>query len=91
MSMSSKRNKALHGLVKEGFFDVESVARLFDINNVIGKEYADACAELSEPRVASMVRFLADLDSLAKQHGASPREIIMLLDPDYFQRKGNSE
>jgi hypothetical protein len=42
--------------VKEGFFDVECVARFFDINNEIAKKYADACAELSEPRVASMVR-----------------------------------
>lgn len=88
--MSGKRNKALNGLVKEGFFDIESVGRLFDINCMISQQYAEACAELSEPRVASMVRFLADLDSLANDHGVSPRDIIKILDPDYFQRKGNS-
>ncbi|ANI34675.1 hypothetical protein AA098_14765 [Pseudomonas sp. JY-Q] len=88
MSMSSKRNRALEGLVKEGFFDVESVARLFEINSAIGQQYAEACAELEEPRVASMVRFLAELDSLAKQHSVSPRQVIVLLDPDHFERKG---
>lgn len=88
MSMSSKRNRALDGLVKEGFFDVESVARLFEINSVIGQKYAEACAELEVPRVASMVRFLAELDSLAKQHSVSPQQVIALLDPDHFQRKG---
>jgi len=88
--MSSKRNKAMNGLVKDGFFDIESVGRLFDINSLIAQQYADACAELSEPRVASMVRFLADLDSLANDHDVSSRDIIKLLDPDYFQRRGHS-
>jgi len=87
--MSSKRNRALNGLVKKGFFDVEIVARLFDINGAIAKEYGNACAELAEPRVASMVRFLADLDRLAKQHNVTAREIILLIDADYFKRKKN--
>lgn len=89
MSMYSKRNQALNGLVKEDFFDVESVARLFDINNAIAKKYRNACAELAEPRVASMVRFLTDLDSLEKQHNVTGRENILLLDADYFKRKDN--
>ncbi|PEI10176.1 hypothetical protein CRM86_20690 [Pseudomonas putida] len=85
--MPGNRNKDLSGLVKEGFFDVESVVRLFEINCLISQQYAAACAELSIPRVESMVRFLTELDRLADKHAISGREMINLLDPDFFQRE----
>jgi hypothetical protein len=84
--MLNKRTDALNGLVKDGFFNVESIARLFEIDRAIGELYEDACSELANPKVASMVRFLAELDTLAKHHYVSPRDIITLLDPDHFQK-----
>lgn len=85
MSRLGNRRRDLSGLVREGFYDVESVERLFEINCLISQQYAAACAELSIPRVASMVRFLGELDSLADKHAISGREIIEMLDPDFFQ------
>jgi hypothetical protein len=90
--MLSKRTDAFVGSENERLAQLESVnrllsvARLFEIDRAIDAELQKASSELDKPKVISLVRFLAELDNLSKEHHFSSREIISLLDPTYLER-----
>jgi hypothetical protein len=83
MMLTARNSKIESG--KDGLTRVESVALLFEIDRAISADYQQACEELDIAEVVSLVRFLTELDILAMRHYFSPREIITLLDPTYFQ------
>lgn len=61
------------------------LAQLLKLEGRIESEYETASDVLETPGVADILRFLAELDTLATRHDFSPREIIMMLEPNYFQ------
>lgn len=87
--------KHVQGMSKNGVTDASPVkpneskslilAQLLKLERRIESEYDSASTVLETPGVAEILRFLAELDTLATRHDFSPREIIMMLEPNYFE------
>jgi hypothetical protein len=71
-------------MIKERDPKLEKLADLFKSERAISANYENACSVLQDRDVALAVRFLIELDDLAARHDISPREIIMLLKPEYL-------
>jgi hypothetical protein len=61
---------------------MEKLSQLYETNQRIKLEREIAASLISDPEVSKMLKFLAELDSLASEYQFKPLDIVRLLCPD---------
>jgi hypothetical protein len=69
---------------------ITRMAQLLTLEKEVSANYSRACSILEDCDVVLALKFLIELDILATRHDFSPREIITILKPGYFQQAGVS-